>query len=151
MSPQVRSWFLLGLVSAMSLTAGYALPRPAPRAGGDMLDAVAAVQRHSPLFLMTERGCPPSWVTDGGIYLSRSGKSSDDVEDLVKHPNGYDDRWHGVVYFKGCAHRDRVALPFLSGPPERVLDYGDFAVYGDPDLLREVRSTLEGAGFRAGG
>jgi hypothetical protein len=150
MSHHLRSWFLLGLVSALSLTAGYALPRPAKRTGGDVLDAVSAVQRQAPLFLMTERGCPPSWVTDGGIYLSRTNKSADDVEDLVKPPQGFDDRWHGVVYFKACAHRDRADFPMLSGPRERILDYGDFAVYGDPELLQEVRPILESAGFRAG-
>jgi hypothetical protein len=141
-----RFWCLLTLVAAVSLVTGYALPHPAKK-GGDMLDAVTAVQRRYPLFLMPERGCPPSWVTEGGIFLSRTGKTTDDVEDLDKQPCGYDSRWHGVVYFKACAHRDRVDLPLLSGPRERVLDYGDFAVYGDPELLQEVRPVLDSAGF----
>jgi hypothetical protein len=59
--------FLLALVTSLSVAAGYALPHPARKEGGDLLEAVAAVQRHSPLFLMPERGCPPSWVTEGGI------------------------------------------------------------------------------------
>jgi hypothetical protein len=148
MSHHSRSWLQLGLVAALALAAGYAVPRPEKK-GGDMLDAVAAVLRSSPLHLMTERGCPPSWVTEGGIYLSRTSKSADDVEDLVKHPLRYDGRWHGVVYFKACAHRDRVVYPFLSGPRERLLDYGDFTVYGDPELLREIRPVLDSAGFQA--
>jgi hypothetical protein len=151
MSHHLRLWFLLGLVSALSLVAGYALPHPAKKTDGDMLDAVAAVQRRSPLFLITERGCPPSWVTEGGVFLSRTGKTTDDVEDLDKQPRGYDDRWRGVVYFKACAHRGRVDLPLLSGPRERLLDYGDFAVYGDPELLQEVRAILEGAGLQPAG
>jgi hypothetical protein len=151
MSYSLRSLFLLGLVSALSLAAGYALPRPAKQTGGDMLDAVAAVQRHTPLFLVTERGCPPNWGTEGGIYLSRTSKSPDDVEDLVKLPRGYDQRWHGVVYFKACVHRDRVDFPILSGPRERVLDYGNFAVYGDPELILEVAPILESAGFQVRG
>ena len=150
MSQHTRSWCLLALVSALSLAAGYAVPHPAKK-GGDMLDAVAAVQRRCPFCLMTERGCPPSWVTEGGIYLSRTIKTPDQVEDLVRDPSGYDDRWHGVVYFKACAHRDRVLFPMLSGPRERVLDYGEFAVYGDPDLLQEVGPILESAGFQVGG
>jgi hypothetical protein len=148
MSGYLRFGFLLGLVSALSLVAGYALPHPAKKPGGDMLDAVAAVQRRSPLFLMTERGCPPSWVTEGGIFLSRTGKTTDDVEDLDKQPRGYDDRWRGVVYFKAYAHRGRVDLPLLSGPRERLLDYGDFAVYGDPELIQVVRSILASEGFQ---
>jgi hypothetical protein len=146
----LRVWCLLTLVAALSLAAGYALPHAAKK-GGDMLDAVAAVQRHSPLFLMPERGCPSSWVREGGIYLSRKGKTADDVEDLVKDPRGYDQRWQGVVYFKACAHHDRVSLFLLSGAGDRLLDYGDFVIYGDPELLREVRSILESAGFEAAG
>jgi hypothetical protein len=150
MSHHLRSWFLLGLVSAVSLVAGYALPHPAKK-GGDMLEAVAVVQRRIPLHLVSERGCPPSWVTEGGIYLSRTNKSTDDVENLIKEPVRYDRRWQGVVYFKNCGNRDRVAFPILTSPRERILDYGDFAVYGDPELLQEVRPLLEGAGFQAAG
>jgi hypothetical protein len=119
--------------------------------GGDMLDAVAAVLRHSPLFLMPERGCPRNWVTEGGIYLSRTGKTPDKVEALVKDPRYYDDRWHGVVYFKAYADRDRVALYFLAGAGDRILDYSDFVVYGDPELLRVLHSVLKGAGFETTG
>ena len=147
---QPRFWCLLALAATLSLAAGYALPRPAKR-GGDMLDAVAAVQRRCPLFLVTECGCPPGWVTEGGIYLSRTRKTTDDVEDLVKDPHGYDDRWQGIVYFKACAHRDRVYLFIRSGAGDRLLDYGDFVVYGDPELLREVRPILASAGFEAAG
>ena len=149
MSYFLRSLFLLGLVSALSLAAGYALPRPAKQTGGDMLDAVAAVQRHTPLFLVTERGCPPNWGTEGGIYLSRTSKSQDELENLTTDPDGPDSRWHGVVYFKAWAHRDRVEYFFLSGPRDRVLDYGGFAVYGDPELIQEVRSILASEGFQA--
>jgi hypothetical protein len=67
----------------------------------------------------------------------------------VKDPRRFDERWRGVVYFKNCTHRDRVQFPILAGPSERLLRYGDFAVYGDPELLQEVGATLEEAGFRA--
>jgi hypothetical protein len=140
-------WFVVPAVAALSLAAGYAVPRSLKK-GGDILDAVAAVQRRCPLFLMPERGCPHSWVTKGGIYLSRSSKSSDDVEALLKDPRCYDNRWHGVVYFKAYAYRDRDVYPFLSGPPDRILDYGDFVVYGDPELIQEVRSILASEGFQ---
>jgi hypothetical protein len=119
----------------------------AKKARGDMLDAVAAVQRRSPLFLTTERGCSRRWVTEGGIYLSRTSKTPDDVEDLRKDPRYYDNRWHGVVYFKAYADRDRVSFSFMSGAGDRLLDYGDFVVYGDPELVQEVRSVLTSAGF----
>jgi hypothetical protein len=143
-----RWWLVVPVVAAVSLAAGYAAPRPDKKAG-DMLNAVAAVLRRCPLCLMPERGCPHSWVTQGGIYLSRTGKTPDEVEDLVKDPRYYDDRWHGVVYFKAWAHRDREEYFFLSGPRERVLDYGGFAVYGDPELIQEVRSILASEGFQA--
>jgi hypothetical protein len=148
MTRHPKLWLVVPVASALSLGVGYALPRPEKK-GGDMLDAVAAAQRRCPLYLIPERGCPPSWVTEGGIYLSRTGKTVDEVEHLEKDPRGYDDRWHGVVYFKACVHRDRADFPILSGPRERVLDYGDFAVYGDPELLQVVCPILESAGFQA--
>jgi hypothetical protein len=116
-----------------------------------MLDAVAVVERRCPLFLMTERGCPSSWVTSGGIYLSRTARTPDEVEDLVKDARCFDDRWRGVVYIKACADRDRVILPFGPHAGDRLLDFGDFVVYGDPELLQQVRSILESAGFFAAG
>jgi hypothetical protein len=114
-----------------------------------MLDAVAAVQRHSPMFLMTEPGCPSGWVTEGGIYLSRTRKTPEELEMLVKDSRRYDERWQGVVYFKAYAHRDRVTLYILSGADDRFLDYGNFVVYGDPELVQGVRSILTSAGFEA--
>jgi hypothetical protein len=147
MARRPRLWFVVPVVSALSLAAGYAVPRPEKK-GGDMLDAVAAVQRRCPLFLMAERGCPPNWLTKGGIYLSRTSKSQDDVENLTTDPHGTDGRWRGVAYFKAWAQRDRVEYFFLSGPRDRVLDYGDFVVYGDPELLQEVRSILAADGFQ---
>jgi hypothetical protein len=143
-----RWWFVVPVVAAVSLAAGYAAPRP-DKKGGDMLDAVAAVLRRYPLFLMPERGCPHSWVTQGGIYLSRTGRTADEVEDLVKDPCYHDDRWRGVVYLKAYADRDRVQLFFLSGAHDRLLDYGDFVVYGDPELIQEVRPILAAEGFQA--
>jgi hypothetical protein len=50
MARHLRTWLVVPVVSALSLAAGYAVPRPEKK-GGDMLDAVAAVQRRCPLFL----------------------------------------------------------------------------------------------------
>jgi hypothetical protein len=143
-----RFWCLLALASALSLAAGYALPRP-PKKGGDLLDAVAAVQRRCPLYPTAERGLPYSWAAEGGVYLSRTSKTPAEVELLTKDPRGYDGQWDGVVYFKARARRGQAVLPFLPGSADRVLDYGDFAVYGDPKLLQEVRAVLSDQGFEA--
>jgi hypothetical protein len=146
MLPQARSWFLLPLIAALSLAGGYVLPRPAKK-GGDMLDAVAAVQRHCPLYVTAERGQPDNWVAEGGIYLSHTSRTPEELDHLLKDSRSYDEHWAGVVYFKACGrHRERM-LPFLPGPGDRILDYGDFGVYGDPDLVKEVRSILLEQGF----
>jgi hypothetical protein len=147
MLKQARLWCLTALAAVLLLGAGYALPRTVKR-GGDILDAVAAVQRRCPLYLTAERGLPDDWVAEGGIYLSRAGKTTDEVEHLLKDSRTYDAHWDGVVYFKARGrHRERM-LGFLPAPGGRALDYGDFAVYGDPALLQEVRSILAAQGFR---
>ncbi len=138
--------FLLGLVAAVSLVAGYVLPHPAKK-GGDMLDAVAAVQRRCPLYITAERGHQDSWVADGGVYLSRTSRAPADLDRLRKDSSTYDEGWGGVIYFKACGRNRERMLPFLPAPGDRALDYRDFGVYGDPDLLKEVRSILAEQGF----
>jgi hypothetical protein len=142
-----RSLCLLLLVALLSGAIGHALPRPVKK-GGDLLDAVAAVQRHRPLFLIPERGLPYSWAAAGGIYLSSTGKTPEEVEQLVKDPRSYDDRWSGVVYFKACGPREDIVSFMLPDAGDLYLDYGGFAVYGDPALLQEVRVVLADQGLR---
>jgi hypothetical protein len=143
---QARFCWLLLLTAALSLAAGYVLPRPAKK-GGDMLDAVAAVQRRCRLYVTAERGQSDNWVPEGGVYLSRTSRTPEELDRLLKDSRTYDEHWDGVVYFKGCGrHRQRV-LPFLPAPADRALDYRDFGVYGDPALLKEVRSILAQEGF----
>jgi hypothetical protein len=141
-----RVWTLLGVMSALCLATGYALHEPKKK-GGDILDAVAAVQRRHPLYLIPERGRPYSWVTDGGFYLCRTGQSAEELDRLIKDPRCYQEQWHGIVYFKAYARRSPLSLPFLPGPEDRVLDYGGLVVYGDPSLIQEVRSILADQGF----
>ncbi len=113
-----------------------------------MLDAIAAVQRHSPMFLVGERGAArPCWMRDGGIYMSRTTMTPVEAEGLPKDPSRGDARWRGVVFFKGCADRGRH-LPLVESWGDRCLDYGDFAVYGDHALLEEMRPILARAGFQ---
>jgi hypothetical protein len=141
----------LAVLGAMLFVAGYAVRRP-ERRGGDMLDAVAAVQRRAPMFVISDRAKPrAAWLREGGVYLSRTLKSHDDVEGLSKFPSRRDRRWAGVVYFKGCADRHEIPGPLVSLWPGECLDYGDFAVYGDRDLLREVEAILASEGFEAAG
>jgi hypothetical protein len=145
-----RSWCLLVLVAAASLTAGYVLPRPRPpKKGADMLDAVAAVLRRRPLHLAGEPAAPYSWEGDGGVYLSRTYKTSKELDYLIKDAGHYDDGWKGVVYFKVCSGRGSVVYPFLPADGEHALDYGEFAVYGDPELVQEVRVVLADQGYEA--
>ena len=141
-----RCWRLLALISAGCLATGYFLHRPEKR-GGDILDAVAAVTRQCSLNLVPERGRPANWVTDSGFYLCRTSQSPEELDRLVKDPRSYNERWHGIVYFKACARRDPHQLPFVPGPDDHTLDCGGFMVYGDPELVRTVRSILADEGF----
>jgi hypothetical protein len=144
-----RSLSTLTVIAAVSLTAGYVLPRQTLRRGGDILDAVAAVERRCPLYLVAERGLPYNWAAAGGFYLSRTSKTAEELDRLLKDPRSYDSCWNGVIYFKACNHRGPLLLPFLPGPADRILDYGSFVVYGDPELVQEVRLILADQGFKS--
>jgi hypothetical protein len=146
MSQPVKSWNLLGLISVVCLTVGYVLHHPEKK-GGDILDALAAVERGYSLYLVPERGQPPNRATEGGFYLCRTSKTPEELDRLIKDPRDYNERWQGIVYFKACARRHRLFLPFLPGPDDKVLDYGGFAVYGDPELIQIVCSILTDEGF----
>jgi hypothetical protein len=137
----------LALVCVLAVAAGYALPRPARR-GGDLLDAVAAVQRRSPRFLISEPVPPANLVRTGALYLCRTPRTAQDVDGLSKHPSRPDPRWAGVVCFKGTADPDQLDVPWVSDGGDRCLDYGTFAVFGDPEMLREVRAILAAEGFQ---
>ena len=53
----------------------------------------------------------------------------------------------GVVCFKGIGHPPPAHTHMVNGN-SRCLRYGTFAVYGDDEMLREVRDILAGEGFR---
>src|SRR5262249_47221956 len=137
----------LVLVAVLALAAGYALPRPARRGGG-MMDAVAAEQRGAPPFLV--RGPPPPahWGQGGAPSLGRRGKAAPEMETPSHDPRRPGARWAGVVCFKGtAAPRQHYGLWVVAGG-DRCLDYGNFAVFGDPELLQEVRTILAAEGFQ---
>ncbi len=70
------------------------------------------------------------------------------MDGLSKHPWRPDPRWVGVVCFKATADPSEVYFPWVSEGGDRLLDYGDFAVFGDPEMLGEVRDILAAEGFR---
>src|SRR5262245_45534029 len=146
MSRPFKYWVALALVSGLALAAGYALPRPG-RPGGDLLDAVAAVQRRSPRFLVSEPRPGANWARAGALYLCRTPRTAADVDGLGKQPGRPDPRWAGVVCFHGTVDPHRLHHPWLAEGGERCLHYGRFAVFGDPEELREVRAILAAEGF----
>lgn len=147
MARDVKNWFPLTLASVVALAVGYVLPR-SPRPG-DMLDAIAAVQRRSPYFLVSEPMPPANWARTGAVYLCRSPRTAADLDLLNTVPRLPDDRWTGVVCFRGTAEPRQVYVRWASEGSDRCLDYGTFAVFGDPDLLEEVQPLLADAGFQA--
>lgn len=147
MSQQRRSWWLLAAVSMVALVAGHVLSRR-ESSGGDMLDAVAAVQRRSPQFLISEPRPPANWVRTGALYLSRTPRTAEEMEALSRDPNRNDPAWTGVVCFKGLSDPHQVYTPWVSEGGDRCLDYGEFAVFGDPKMLQEIRTILTARGFQ---
>lgn len=119
--------------------------------GRDMLDAVTAVQRRSPRFLISEP-LPSSlwadnWALYGVVYLSRSPRTPDDVERISWIRDTDDPRWAGVVCFKGIRNPRDGYTPRASDD-DRCLKYGAFVVFGDAEMLQVVRDILAREGFK---
>jgi hypothetical protein len=142
-----KSWVHLVLVSAVGLATGYILPRPSRR-GGDMLDAVAAVQRRAPRFVISEPAPGGTWARTGELYLCLSPKTVDQVDGLSKYPGRADHRWAGVVCFRGTADPNARYVPWVSEKGKHRHLYGRFAVFGDPEEMRKVQAILAEEGFR---
>jgi hypothetical protein len=119
------------------------------------MDAIAAVQRRSPRFLISEHPgvrvtgpiAPANWLQTGAIYLCRTPRTIQDVDGLSKYPDRPDPRWAGIVCFRGTADPRQAYVPWLAEGGDHCLHYGAFAVYGDPEVLDEVRVILAAAGF----
>lgn len=142
-----KAWGSAALLFALGLAVGVVLPWPArPEAGGrnyDLLDAVAAVQRRSPRFLVSEPLPETTWARTGTVYLCRQPRTVQEAETLNKFRLG-DPRWAGVLCFQGAADLP-ITWPWADG--DTFLNYGTFAVVGDPGELGEVRAILESEGF----
>jgi hypothetical protein len=145
MSQYFKPWGALVLAVILALAAGYALSRLGR--GGDMLDAVAAVQRRSPRFLISEPLPTASWAQSGSLYLCRTARTAGEVDSLSKYPSRPDARWAGVVCFRGTADPCQGCLFGVAGGSHRCLDYGTFWVFGDAELLEEVQAILLAEGF----
>ena len=145
MSQYFKPWGVPALALLLALAAGYALPRPGR--GGDMLDAVAAVQRRAPRFLISEPRPPANWAQAGTLYLCTTARTAADVDSLSKYPRRPDARWVGVVCFRATTDPRQIYFPGVAGDGHRCLDYGTFAVFGDPELLNEVQTILAAEGF----
>jgi hypothetical protein len=144
MSRSIKLW-TVALTSALAV--GYVLPRPGSQ-DGDILDAVAAVQRHSPKFLISAPNPRANWANSGALYLCRTHKTAIEVESLPKDPRLTDSAWKGVVCFIGTDDPNLYDHPWISEGGDRCLRFGRFAVFGDADMLQEVHEILVSAGFR---
>lgn len=81
----LKPWLLAAVVAVFALAAGYVLPRPSR--SGDMLDAVAAVQRHSPRFLVSEPMPPANWTKSGALFLCRTSRTAEELDGLISIPH----------------------------------------------------------------
>ena len=149
---QVRSGGLLAVLFVTGFATAYTLKRTA-RADHrrDMLDAVTAVQRRSPRFLISEP-LPSSvwsdnWAQYGVVYLCRSPRTPEDVDRIGSVRDTNDARWEGIICFKGIRNPRDAHTPWRSDN-DRGLKYGGFVVFGDAGMLQEVRDILAREGFK---
>ena len=87
-------------------------------------------------------------INDRGQVVGWADTTAEDVDGLSKYPWRPDPRWEGAVCFKGTADPRQIYVPWAWEGGDLCLDYGDFVVFGDPELLREVRAILDAEGFQ---
>src|SRR5262245_29817429 len=127
MSHHFKSRATIALGCVLALAAGFFLGPPGS-GDRDMLDAVAAVQRRSPRFLVSEPVPPANWARGGALYLCRRPRAAHEVDGLGKHPWHPDPRWAGVVCFKGTTDPNQRYDPWVADGGDGRLHYGTFAV-----------------------
>jgi hypothetical protein len=151
MQHRLRFWGTLAFVFGIGILAASSVLRPAPRhhQDFDMLDAVAAVQRRSPRFVISEPLPGPDWSQDGILYWCNKPRTLEDLNQFISASaqSVGDPRWNGVVCFKGIRHQPPAHTPGVDGN-SRCLRYSTFAAYGDDEMLQEVKDILAAAGFR---
>jgi hypothetical protein len=87
-------------------------------------------------------------VRTGTLYLCRTPRAAEDLDVMSRYPPRGDPRWAGVVCFTGTADPRRHYVPWVTEEADHCLRYGAFAVFGDPEVLREVGAILAAEGFR---
>jgi hypothetical protein len=70
-----------------------------------------------------------------------------EADGLNKYPRRPDPRWAGVVCFRATTDPRYIGFPGVAGSGHRCLDYGAFAVFGDPEVVEEVQTILAAEGF----
>jgi hypothetical protein len=147
MAERLKSWAVSVAASLVALAAGYTLARPGQQ-GGDLLDAVGAVQRRAPRFLVSEPRPTVNWVQSGCLYLCSTARAAQEVHGRSMCPGRLAPNGAGVACFKGAADPRQFCVPWLEAGGDRCLDHGDFTVFGDPELVQEARAILVAEGFQ---
>jgi hypothetical protein len=87
----------------------------------------------------------PEGLTGGKLIVSEHPLTPEYMQSLVLHDH-YFSRWIGTVAFWRRGTFDVQSLYALNlNPehPERYAQWGEFFVYGDPDLIREIQAAWQ--------
>jgi hypothetical protein len=136
-------------VALLSALAGYAAHRSADRTAHLPDDTVAALVAH-----LEQRNFHLHVIADShggdicaGAFLSRTFLNWDQVSTCGRFPERLPERLPGRLHWQGTIHvkpsKADVRAWALAHWKESCLVYGQLVLFGDPELLAEVRAALQ--------
>jgi hypothetical protein len=138
--PALCRLFAVALLGAL---AGYALRGPEGSAAPRPVDTIASLVAH-----LEQRGIHLRVVADShggdiraGAYLTRTNQNWEQLSVWVRIPQQLP-HWRGTLHVKPQRSLlDRAEA--LANWKECCLVYGQLVLFGDPDLLAEVRAAVQ--------
>ena len=132
------------LVALLAALAGYALRgAPARIASWQPTDSIPALVAH-----LEQRGIQlrviPS-ARDGdvceGAFLTRTSKNWEQLSFWLRNPEQLS-HWQGTVHVQADGN-DRARAETAASLGDACLVYGQLVLFGDPDLLAEIKAAIE--------
>jgi hypothetical protein len=131
------------LVALLAALAGYLLRGAPVRVARGPIDSIPALVAHLEQHGIQLRVIPSARDGDvcAGAFLTRTSKSWEQLSFWLRNPRQLS-HWQGTVHVQADSN-DRARAETAASLGDACLVYGQLVLFGDPDLLAEIRSAVE--------